>query len=375
MIDIEALRQINYVIENDATSSTYKYVLLKSVITACQNYEHLIETYGDETRIPLGLIVREWISDYMPFVFKNISQQNSGTVLDKPIIENYNKIFELLQLSKSQNWEYAYMQFIKSSENPEMPPELSRQFMQLSKKIARKIVTMPMRYTGKGEYALFSPERLTFGSVAFSSGESYSPSFLISSFGYFSISKQHYDVFRYLGQTLYGTSTIQAKWKTKTIMLNRENTLPRDIIDKLSSDEFEIRDTNVIRNSLKDEKECVWSGKPLTRNLYDVDHVLPYSVWFNNDLWNMLPTDRIVNQQKKKHKIPSPQLIQKRADAIKSYWCQYIQQWPEQFKSQIEVSLIGPNIVTEKIADTAIEALCQKSHYLIFDRGHERFDL
>lgn len=61
MIDTEALRQINYVIEHDATSSTYKYVLLKSVITACQKYDHLITIEEDTVKVPLGLIVEQCV--------------------------------------------------------------------------------------------------------------------------------------------------------------------------------------------------------------------------------------------------------------------------------------------------------------------------
>ena len=375
MINIEALRQINYVIEHDVVSSTYKYVLLKSVITACQKYDHLIHTDNNISRIPLGLIVEQWIFDYMPFVLKGISQQNNGNVLDKPIVENYNSIFDLLQLERSANWEYSFMQFRRAYENPDMPAKLSALFLQLSKKIAKKIIDMPMRYIGKMEYEIFSPEQFNFGTVSLPKEESYSPSFLIPSFGYFTVSKQHYDVFRYLGQTLYGTSTIMAKWKEKTMALNDSQTVERSIIDKLSGDELEVRETTTIRNSLADKNECVWSGKFLKGTNYDVDHVLPYSVWFNNDLWNMLPADRILNQQKKKHKIPAPELIEKRADVIKLYWNQYMEKWPIQFKSQLEVSLTGPNILPEELIDAAIESLCQKSHYLIYDRGHEQFDI
>ena len=375
MIDIEALRQINYIIEHDATSSTYKYVLLKSTINACQKFDHLIKFDDEIAHIPLGLLVEQWILDYMPFVIQNTSQQHSGNVFDKPITQIYNKIFKLLCLDKSINWEYSYTQFIRAYENPNMPAPLSSLFVKLSKLIAKKIILMPMKHIGTSEYKIFSPPQINFGQIKLSKRDKYSTGFLINNFGYFSISKQHYDVFRYLGQTLYGTSTIMNKWKAKTISLNGELSEGRGIIDKLSSDELENRDTSTIRNYLGTENECVWSGKPLRTNNYDVDHVLPYSIWFNNDLWNMLPTDRVINQKQKKAKIPTPELITKRSDVIKSYWEQYLQQWPVQFKGQVEVALTGPNIQEEKLTNYAIEALCKKAHYLIHDRGHIGFNL
>ncbi len=375
MIDIEALREINYVIEHDATSSTYKYVLLKSTIDACQKFDHLIQVNNLTARIPLGLLIEQWILDYMPFVIQDTSQQNSGNIFDHPITKTYHDIFKLLELSKSIDWEYSYTQFKKAYESSTMPASLSLLFVKLSKLIAKKIVTMPMKFIGKSAYTMFTPEQFTFGHIKLLENEPYCSSFLINSFGYFSINKQHYNVFRYLGQTLYGTSTIMNKWKAKTMSLNGNLTHVRDIIDKLSSDELEDRDTKVIRNHLGNTNECVWSGRLLLTNNYDVDHMLPYSVWFNNDLWNMLPTDRKLNQQQKKAKIPSPELITKRADVIKSYWKQYKQQWPIQFREQIEISLTGPNRQEDKLSDFAIEALCKKSHYLIYDRGHQEFNL
>ena len=142
MIDTEALRQINYIIEHDSASSTYKYVLLKSVINASQKYDHLIKIENSRANIPLGLIIEQWILDYMPFVFKNISQQNNKTVLDKPITTTYNNIFQLLNLDKTKEWEYAYMQFTKALQNHSMSLELSKEFLKLSKKIADKIVNI-----------------------------------------------------------------------------------------------------------------------------------------------------------------------------------------------------------------------------------------
>ena len=375
MIDTEALREINYIIEHDSASSTYKYVLLKSVINASQKYDHLIKIENNRANIPLGLIIEQWILDYMPFVFKNISQQNNKTVLDKPITTTYNNIFQLLNLDKTKEWEYAYMQFTKALQNHSMSLELSKEFLKLSKKIADKIVNMPMKYTGKSEYEFFTPEKHKFGSVKLNNNEIYNSSFVVSDFGYFSISKQHYNIFRYLGQTLYGTSTIMAKWKQKTNSLNANQETIKDIIEKLSSDTLEIRETASIRKILSQEKECIWSGRELNGKNYDVDHVLPFSVWFNNDLWNMLPTDRILNQQKKKAKIPTRKLIEKRANIIMNYWSDYQQAMPLLFKSQVEVALVGRNVTEDKILDTAVESLCNKSDYLIYDRGHEAFNL
>jgi len=39
--------------------------------------------------------------------------------------------------------------------------------------------------------------------------------------------------------------------------------------------------------------ECSWTGKSLRRPTeYDLDHLLPVSVYPINELWNLTPTDR-----------------------------------------------------------------------------------
>lgn len=374
MIDTNALRQINHIIEHDSKSSTYKYVLLKSTINACQKYEHLIISSGSNVSIPLGLIIEEWILNYMPFVFKNISQQNNSGVFDKIIETAYSDIFIYLALNKSQDWEYAYMQFMKAYDSSFSTPELSKLFLHLSKKIAHKIVDMPMRYIGKTEYELFIPNIRLFGSIKLDKSQLFNSAFLVNSFGYFSISKEHYDVFRYLGQSLYGTSTIMKKWQDKTARLNPNNSHLKDIIEKLSVENIVERNTSPIRKILPDINECVWSGKELKNSSYDVDHVLPYSVWFNNDIWNLLPSDKKVNNTKS-DKIPSIKLIEKRADIIKYYWQFYHQRFGDLFSNQINVSLTGVSSNYNTLYDDAIESLCKKCNYLIYDRGHESFDI
>jgi len=89
----------------------------------------------------------------------------------------------------------------------------------------------------------------------------------------------------------------------------------------------------------------------------------------------MLPTDRYLNQQQKKDKIPTRQLIKKSANRIMEYWSYYETAMPLLFNSQIEVALIGENFKENNCYELAIESLCKKSDYLIYDRGHSKFEI
>ena len=97
-----------------------------------------------------------------------------------------------------------------------------------------------------------------------------------------------------------------------------------DIATALSWSEPE-RDTSFTRNlalkiSQKRPLYCVWSGKKLSDNNLDIDHCLPWSAWPCNDLWNLMPSDRTINQKQKRDKLPSNSILMAAKERILSWW-------------------------------------------------------
>ncbi|NBC29118.1 MAG: methyltransferase domain-containing protein [Spirochaetes bacterium] len=62
---------------------------------------------------------------------------------------------------------------------------------------------------------------------------------------------------------------------------------------------------------------CVWSGAALRR--FDVDHAIPFALWGNNDLWNLLPAAPNVNSAKS-DRLPSRNLVEARRRGILEAW-------------------------------------------------------
>ena len=64
------------------------------------------------------------------------------------------------------------------------------------------------------------------------------------------------------------------------------------------------RDTELARSrfkSLTAEHQairCTWSGSKLNENNVVIDHCFPWSRWYNNDLWNLVPATPKVNGKK-----------------------------------------------------------------------------
>jgi hypothetical protein len=62
----------------------------------------------------------------------------------------------------------------------------------------------------------------------------------------------------------------------------------------------------------------VWSAKSLKQQ-YDIDHSMPFARWPNNDLWNLLPTDSQVNNQKS-DRLPTEQKLKVAKERIQHWW-------------------------------------------------------
>jgi len=85
------------------------------------------------------------------------------------------------------------------------------------------------------------------------------------------------------------------------------------------------RTTTEVRNRFEHLKQqtpeiaqCVWSAK-LLKQEYDIDHSMPFSRWPNNDLWNLLPTDSKINNQKS-DRLPTEHKLKQSKERIQHWW-------------------------------------------------------
>jgi len=90
-----------------------------------------------------------------------------------------------------------------------------------------------------------------------------------------------------------------------------------------------------------DRLECVWTGSTL-RESYDVDHVIPFDLWHNNDVWNLLPASKTANS-KKSNKLPSSEILRSRKDCIVGYWELLRSKNSQRFDREAETLLVIPS--------------------------------
>jgi SAM-dependent methyltransferase len=65
---------------------------------------------------------------------------------------------------------------------------------------------------------------------------------------------------------------------------------------------------------------CVWTGRLLGPDAIDIDHCLPWSAWACNDLWNLMPTSRAINQRNKRERLAAAPVLAAARPAILAWW-------------------------------------------------------
>ena len=129
------------------------------------------------------------------------------------------------------------------------------------------------------------------------------------------------------------------RWAELTVEISRgtpEPLQPSQVIDALLTAPLAERDVQAARRLYADldGKVCVWTDRNLSE-AFDVDHAIPFALWRNNDLWNLLPASTAANQHKR-DRLPSRSLLRSRRSCILGYWSRMREAHPVRFDFEVE---------------------------------------
>jgi hypothetical protein len=101
--------------------------------------------------------------------------------------------------------------------------------------------------------------------------------------------------------------------------------------------------------------------------------MIPFVALRNNDLWNLLPSKSDINIRKS-DKIPSKELLYNKSikERIIYYWENLLFSFPEQFKTEVQVSLLGKTLFRENTwKNNSYNQLISMCKHIIEDRGFD----
>lgn len=370
----DVILNLKKIIERESKSSTYKFALFRGVIDVIQENSPYIEVTSEVVRIPFGLLVEKWLIYYYPIFQseKKIPQINGNSQL---AFEN-----QLISIINYYEHRGGFSAFYNDLANKGIPDDLKKPFNELVRKIKDTIAKMPMKFIGtsvnSGYYTIFQDDKNAVRKKSVDCDLAN----IIQDYGTFSIEKTYFDAFRIIGSFVNGQDSILFKWAEFSVTASGQNISVQKVLNELIKSPITQRNINeskkLYREILSREGQffCVWTGKKMKAlQESNIDHVIPFSVWKNNDLWNLLPADAGVNNRKR-DKIPSPELIERQKNIILTYWNVIREVQQRRFEKEIQISLLGNRDVATWQTN-GLEMLKQNCYYLIENRGFEEWNI
>jgi hypothetical protein len=367
----QTFQNISRIIERESKTTTYKFALLRGVIDIIQDNSPYISISEGRVHFLTGLLVEKWMLYYYPILESEVLIPQIGAntqlafLVEFEIVINYYKT------------RGGFSAFYNDLKNKGIPNDIQNDFISLVRKLKQTIVKNPMHYIGSslsGEYDSIFKVR---PQPPIGKAKEVDFEYLLNSCGSFSIPIDYYDAFKLLGSFIGGNDSILFKWAEFSSNASKGDVKVEKAIHEILRSPITTRDVNESKNMYNQilqkegEVRCVWSNLPI--QIFDVDHVIPFSVWKNNDLWNLLPAKAAINNRKR-DKIPTPEQLIKSKELIFHYWDLMNHNQNLRFNREIKVTLLGSN-QDKNWQQTALTQLQSTCSHLIAHRGFEPWEL
>jgi len=339
------LDRIETVLNRDRKTATYKLALFRALSEiGTKEYQHARWLSNSEVAIPIRLIAEKWFRYYWSIFDSDVFiPQNNGETPQsaKPIAFRELQTRIVVQYRNSG----SLSQFIVDQSSDALPANLVRLYEEAIRCIASTIKEGPVRYAS-GE--MFRYDGRTRSVI---------------------VTADAWREFCQLGHWI--EPAVVLRWAEETERMAKQQVRASQVLDRLLVDPTEERSVGAARQVFAgmESKVCVWSDRALRGN-FAVDHVIPFSLWHSNDLWNLLPCDSRINLSKS-DALPERGLLIERKDRIISYWEALRRQWQGRFDHEVEVFTarrdLGDNWqnaafgrLTEAIEVTAMQRGCER---------------
>ena len=306
-----SLPLLRHIIINDNMSSSYKLGLLRTLTRIAESARGMaVQQDEDHVRIPLGLVGLYWLKQYKPLLLGHspLPQRPGGRGDYGFVGDDFNRLKDISGYDLRVGGRFD--------------PEHGAIVTGAIRDACRTIKQMPARYITYpgGRKPVFEIEWRTVRRQ--SASIILSPDYFWR-FGAFLIPTPMWQT---LGQyACWLEPTILREWSD----LVQPWTDPphRSVATDVFDWEEGVRNTDTARGRFMALKEagqampCVWSASRLRLDQLQIDHCFPWSRWFNNDLWNLVPSNDRINRSKG-DKLPSASTLAGARERMMTWWQQ-----------------------------------------------------
>jgi SAM-dependent methyltransferase/SOS-response transcriptional repressor LexA len=347
------LHLVESILSRDKKDATYKLALFRALAEIAQTQHHLAAfTHDGKVKIPLQAIADKWLLYYWPifeseiFICQRTGEKQgaaNGVAIRRPLLA----LIDYFRSSGGMSGFYARLNSGKLSRDAEGLWKKARS------KFQETIWSMPVRYAGGGQFSVFQYDPAD-KSVCMES-----------------------KLWRELcltGSWIQDATIL--RWAELTEQLSKGAVRASTVIDCLLSIPDPARNVNDAKGyySKLGERVCVWSGRPLSDGKFDIDHAMPFSLWRNNELWNLFPADPAINSQKS-DKLPTYVILNRRREAIIDYWQGLNESLGEQFSRGAQTLLGRDSFAHQNWENRLFSRFVEAFEITAAQRGAPRWEI
>jgi hypothetical protein len=311
--------QIEGVLNRDMKTATYKFALLRALAEiATQSPSSVNWLFNGKVALPVKYISEKWLQYYWPLIESTafMPQKNAEAPNSNSLIKFRRSLFSLISLYSKVG---GYSSFRTERNKGVLSADKQKLLKIVMSEISSAIITGPIEYSGG---ALITGKVFKY--------EAATKSVLIPNDLWIELSHLGYWI----------SQAVILQWAEKTASLGKG--IDVSSVVGLLLDKEDIRSTDAARKLFVNYEslKCVWTGKPL-KDTFEIDHVIPFDLWRNNDSWNLLPASKTANISKS-NKLPSSDLLRKRKDFIVGYWEILYERENAKFSKEAETLIVLP---------------------------------
>lgn len=323
---VRAVDQIEGILNRDKKVATYKLALFRALAElATQEPRCATWRQDGQVGVPVRRIAEKWLGYYWPIFASNRfvpQSQSEGAGSTKPVM--FRKAVATLMAPYLSSGEHGGLSAWQLDlGGGRLDPQARAHLEDALRAIAHAIRQGPVQFAGG---ALETGTVFSFDAVQ--------SQVLMSA-----------DLWRelsLLGHWIH--DAVILRWAELTERFGqRQGIRSSDVLPLLLARPEPERATHVAREVFRHHHvdRCTWSDRRLTDD-FAVDHVIPFSLWGSNDLWNLLPVHPKVNGDKS-DKLPTAELMHRRHSTILRTWQLLRDAAPEAFDLQA-THLLGRSI-------------------------------
>ncbi len=278
--------------------ATYKLALLRALCDIALTQSHRAVWRSDRrVAVPLAAVAERWVLYYWPLFSTRVflPQMNGEAESGRHRLAFASELNALIEAYQRAGGMSAYA---VDRRGGALPAAAAKPHAALMRKMHRAIVEGPVTFVGgaRGQ-RLFDYERG----------------------GWILVPAELWRELALLGYWI--RDALVLRWAELVSRLSRGEVPASAVVVHLMAHPQENRETEEAKEVYRRTSglRCVWTDRLLSPGTLHVDHVIPFSIWRNNDLWNLLPSYGPANSQKS-DKLPERRLLIERRPAILDCW-------------------------------------------------------